>query len=163
MPRPRLTEFVIYGNRRMSAEAVERLKDRSRIAARIVRSPRQPTPLPRKRKVLCKNGHNTSSASARTSNRSCKACNHEGRRRRSRKTYQAVSTCFDGMPCENCSTILPYRKMHFHHVDPATKSFEIGHSYRRKALTTIFSEIAKCLYICESCHTEIHRPRRVAA
>lgn len=46
--------------------------------------------------------------------------------------------------------------LHFHHVDPATKSFDISRAATR-ALVTVDAEIAKCVVLCSPCHHERHR------
>ena len=58
-----------------------------------------------------------------------------------------------GKVCAHCGEA-DIDKLHFHHVDPTTKLFEIGPSYRSDA--DILAEIAKCILLCRSCHTRYH-------
>ncbi len=44
--------------------------------------------------------------------------------------------------------------MHFHHVDPATKSFALS-SATTKSLTAYREEAKKCVLVCANCHGEI--------
>ena len=44
--------------------------------------------------------------------------------------------------------------LHFHHVDPATKSFKMSIS-AGKAIATYRAEAAKCVLVCANCHGEI--------
>jgi hypothetical protein len=44
--------------------------------------------------------------------------------------------------------------LHFHHVDPKTKSFGVT-SASGKALATYRAEAAKCVLVCANCHGEI--------
>ena len=44
--------------------------------------------------------------------------------------------------------------LHFHHVDPATKEFEVNMG-RGKSLASFRREAAKCVLVCANCHGEI--------
>jgi hypothetical protein len=44
--------------------------------------------------------------------------------------------------------------MHFHHVDPATKSFGLTVALG-KSLARLREEAAKCILVCANCHGEI--------
>jgi cytochrome c553 len=44
--------------------------------------------------------------------------------------------------------------MHFHHVDPSTKSFGVSMS-TGKSLATFRDEAKKCVLVCANCHGEI--------
>ncbi len=46
------------------------------------------------------------------------------------------------------------RNLHFHHVDPATKSFAMTMA-RGKSLAAYAAEAAKCVLVCANCHGEI--------
>ncbi len=49
--------------------------------------------------------------------------------------------------------------LEFHHVDPATKKFNISHALLRKIKVTVQEvndEIDKCIVICRNCHKEKH-------
>ena len=44
--------------------------------------------------------------------------------------------------------------LHFHHVDPSTKSFEMSMGVG-KALAAFREEAKKCVLVCANCHGEI--------
>lgn len=44
--------------------------------------------------------------------------------------------------------------LHFHHVDPAQKSFSVSVA-SGKALATYREEVRKCVLVCANCHGEI--------
>ena len=44
--------------------------------------------------------------------------------------------------------------LHFHHVDPAQKSFAVTMA-RGKSLAAYREEAAKCVLVCANCHGEI--------
>lgn len=55
-------------------------------------------------------------------------------------------------PCEDCG-ISDYRVLEFDHIDPSTKSHNIGEMiHKGLALTTIKEEVAKCRVLCANCH-----------
>ncbi len=45
--------------------------------------------------------------------------------------------------------------LEFHHVNPATKSFEVN-SRCKRSWDAIIEEIAKCVLLCSNCHKEVH-------
>jgi hypothetical protein len=47
----------------------------------------------------------------------------------------------------------PYN-LHFHHVDPATKSFDMTMA-AGKSLAAYIAEAYKCVLVCANCHGEI--------
>ena len=55
--------------------------------------------------------------------------------------------------------------LHFHHVDPATKSFALSVA-TGKGLAKLREEAKKCVLVCANCHGEIESaviPRRPQA
>lgn len=82
-----------------------------------------------------------------------------------RRGYQAykdfVSAQKVGKVCCACPEADP-DKLDFHHIDPATKKFTIGHTATRSQ-RAILDEIAKCEVRCHSCHTIHHNARRPRA
>jgi transposase len=43
----------------------------------------------------------------------------------------------------------------FHHVDPATKRFQLGGRGLARALDVLREEAAKCVLVCSNCHAEL--------
>ena len=56
--------------------------------------------------------------------------------------------------CAKCGESRPY-VIDFHHIDPSTKSFTIGDSYRGSS-DKMEAEIKKCVCLCSNCHREFH-------
>jgi cytochrome c553 len=56
--------------------------------------------------------------------------------------------------CAVCGYDRTVVNLHFHHVDPAKKSFEVNVS-RGKALEAYRQEAKKCVLVCANCHGEI--------
>jgi hypothetical protein len=57
-----------------------------------------------------------------------------------------------------CCTVCGYERcivnLHFHHVDPSTKSFSINMGLG-KSLAKFRAEASKCVLVCANCHGEI--------
>jgi hypothetical protein len=61
-------------------------------------------------------------------------------------------------PCTVCGEArIPC--LEFHHVNPAEKLFTIG-AYQGAPLTTLRTEIAKCVVLCANCHKMHHNEER---
>jgi hypothetical protein len=45
--------------------------------------------------------------------------------------------------------------LHFHHLDPAEKSFALGPTGVTRSLTAARAEAAKCVLLCATCHAEV--------
>lgn len=45
--------------------------------------------------------------------------------------------------------------LHFHHLDPATKAFEVSGCGIPRALTAARAEARKCVLLCANCHAEV--------
>lgn len=48
---------------------------------------------------------------------------------------------------------------HFHHLDPATKSFALGNKLTSMSWAKIVAEVQKCEMICANCHELSHSER----
>jgi len=59
-----------------------------------------------------------------------------------------------GGGCQVCGYDRCVVNLHFHHVDPTTKSFGITTS-RGKSLAAYREEAKKCVLVCANCHGEI--------
>ena len=63
-------------------------------------------------------------------------------------------------PCECCGKLDMPSVMDFHHLDPATKAFNLGRVSTDTAgahtLEAIKKEIDKCILVCAICHRKIH-------
>ena len=56
--------------------------------------------------------------------------------------------------CAVCGYDRTVINLHFHHVDPATKSFSITMG-RGKSIAAYRAEALKCVLVCANCHGEI--------
>jgi hypothetical protein len=83
----------------------------------------------------------------------CKRCIGEAVTRRHRRV-RAILISEAGGCCAVCGYARCSINLHFHHVDPSTKSFSM-HMGVGKALATFREEARKCVLVCANCHGEI--------
>ncbi len=83
----------------------------------------------------------------------CKRCLGEAVTRRHQKVKR-ILVAEAGGGCAVCGYDRTVVNLHFHHVDPSTKSFAVTMG-RGKSLDTFRSEAAKCVLVCANCHGEI--------
>lgn len=84
--------------------------------------------------------------------------NHEELMERQRIRRQEASALIDQLrtPCVKCGEARPW-VVHFHHIDPSRKVFELtadNVSHKKEAIAK--EEAAKCACLCANCHTEFH-------
>lgn len=49
--------------------------------------------------------------------------------------------------------------MEFHHVDPASKHFQLDlRSLSNRRWSSVAEEATKCVLLCANCHAELHNP-----
>ncbi len=60
-----------------------------------------------------------------------------------------------GDKCSDCGTTFPNCCYDFHHLDPATKEFEIAPSIGSK-YEKVLTEAKKCVMLCSNCHRIRH-------
>ena len=60
-----------------------------------------------------------------------------------------------GGACARCGYDKCIGALHFHHLDPTTKSFTISHTYNT-AWRRLVNEAMKCELLCANCHAEEH-------
>lgn len=58
-----------------------------------------------------------------------------------------------GKKCLFCPS--KYR-LHFHHIDPGSKTFDIGRYTVTYPIIELLIEISKCVLVCNSCHQKLH-------
>ena len=83
----------------------------------------------------------------------CKRCASEAVTRRHQKVKR-ILVAEGGGACAVCGYERTVVNLHFHHVDPAEKSFSVN-TARGKALDAFRAEAAKCVLVCANCHGEI--------
>ena len=82
----------------------------------------------------------------------------EKRRRLELRTW--MNDYKSNLKCERCDERAP-ECLHFHHVDPSTKSFEVSIGVAQgKPKQRILDEIAKCIVLCANCHLKHHWEER---
>ena len=65
-----------------------------------------------------------------------------------------------GSTCQACGGRFEPQQLHFHHLDPTTKLFNLSHAAgRRHSAKQIVAEARKCLIVCLDCHMGIHHPK----
>lgn len=83
----------------------------------------------------------------------CKRCAGEAVTRRLQKVKRILVEEAGG-----CCAVCGYKRcmvnLHFHHVDPATKSFTMSVA-SGKGLGKLREEAKKCVLVCANCHGEI--------
>jgi hypothetical protein len=83
----------------------------------------------------------------------CKRCIGERVTRRLRLVKRTLVDDFGG-GCVICGYDRVLANLHFHHVDPSTKSFPMTMG-RGKSLAAYRAEAQKCVLVCANCHGEI--------
>lgn len=91
----------------------------------------------------------------------CKTCNTASVKERQHYNRGIIQGIKLERGCEECGykTTIP-RELHFHHVDPDTKNFELKEAGR--PLESLLAEIELCIVLCCSCHSKLE-PRRKSA
>jgi 5-methylcytosine-specific restriction endonuclease McrA len=82
----------------------------------------------------------------------CIACNKEHSISHRQKVKRALLEEAGGR-CKICGYNRSIRALHFHHLDPKTKSFNV--SGKTMSLAVAQSEAAKCMLLCANCHAEV--------
>jgi hypothetical protein len=83
----------------------------------------------------------------------CKRCVGEAVTRRHRR-IRALLVSEAGGRCAVCGYDRSAFNLHFHHVDPRSKSFDMNMGVG-KALAAFREEAKKCVLVCANCHGEI--------
>ena len=64
--------------------------------------------------------------------------------------------------CEKCGYDNNTSALHFHHLDPTQKDFELAEISKTTSINTlrdrVTEEIKKCIILCSNCHMEEHYP-----
>lgn len=83
----------------------------------------------------------------------CKRCIADAVTRRHQKVKRILVEEWGG-GCAVCGYDRSVVSLHFHHVDPATKSFAVNMAHG-KSLDSFRAEAEKCVLVCANCHGEI--------
>lgn len=85
----------------------------------------------------------------------CKECqsSYTSQRRRDIK-LRAIE--YKGGKCEVCGYNKYVGALHFHHLDPNEKDFNIAYRGHSRSWKSVKEELDKCIMVCANCHAEIH-------
>jgi len=84
----------------------------------------------------------------------CKRCRSEAVVRWRRKV-KALLVDEAGGNCAICGYDRCVAALHFHHLDPSTKSFGLARKGATRRLDLLRAEISKCVLLCGNCHAEV--------
>jgi transposase len=84
----------------------------------------------------------------------CLACRADAVTLR-RRRLKALLIAEAGGCCVLCGYAGSAGALHFHHVDPAAKSFSLGYTGVTRSLAKARAEAAKCVLLCARCHAEV--------
>jgi transposase len=84
----------------------------------------------------------------------CQRCRTDAVERRRRKIKRILVAEAGGV-CRLCGYSRSLAALHFHHLDPATKSFGLGARGVTLSLAAARAEAAKCVLLCATCHAEV--------
>jgi transposase len=84
----------------------------------------------------------------------CGRCRVEAVARR-RRMVKRILVEEAGGSCAICGYSRCQQALQFHHVDPATKRFHLGHSGHSRSLARSREEARKCVLLCATCHAEV--------
>ena len=83
----------------------------------------------------------------------CRRCSGEAVLKR-KQLMRRILIAQGGDRCQACRYNRCLKNLHFHHVDPTQKEFEIS-SGNGKSLARFQEEAKKCVLVCANCHGEI--------
>ncbi len=84
----------------------------------------------------------------------CKRCRAENVAEWRRRTKRRLVTEAGGR-CAVCGYDRHLGALHFHHVDPSTKTFALSRRGVTRSIETLRHEAAKCVLLCSNCHAEV--------
>jgi DNA-directed RNA polymerase subunit M/transcription elongation factor TFIIS len=98
-----------------------------------------------------------SKASIKSAHRSqaVKTNNHKTTRENKRYKVDCLQKEKEIVGCYLCGYNKCHHSLHFHHIDPKTKLFNLGDQIRSVSYEKIQQEINKCVLLCSNCHYEV--------
>ncbi len=67
-----------------------------------------------------------------------------------------------GEKCQRCGYAHNFAALEFHHINPASKTFQLDlRSLSNRTWDAVLAEAKKCILLCSNCHTEEHNPECV--
>jgi transposase/5-methylcytosine-specific restriction endonuclease McrA len=89
----------------------------------------------------------------------CRRCRAEAVTRRRQKVKELL-VAEAGGACRLCGYSGTMGALHFHHLDPREKRFELNAKGVALALETLRAEARKCVLLCSNCHAEVEERGR---
>lgn len=83
--------------------------------------------------------------------RQCRMDRVAEQRRKNKRTVVAEA----GGCCQICGYSRCVRSLHFHHIDPSTKSFGLAAKGHTTGIRRMREEVKKCILLCSNCHGEV--------
>jgi transposase len=84
----------------------------------------------------------------------CKQCRSAAVARRRRKVKQQLVVEAGGA-CVLCGYSRWQGALQFHHVEPASKEFQLAHHGHSRSIAKSRAEAQKCVLLCANCHAEV--------
>lgn len=81
----------------------------------------------------------------------CTRCNTAAVSER-RRQVKRLLVAEAGGHCRICGYGEHLAALHFHHLDPTTKEFHLGHQGHSRAIARMRAEAQKCILLCANCH-----------
>ncbi|MDQ3571717.1 MAG: hypothetical protein M3383_02520 [Actinomycetota bacterium] len=89
--------------------------------------------------------------SGRTRCRQCRMDRVSEWRRRTKAKLVAEA----GGQCALCGYDVHQAALHFHHLDPKQKKFQLSNGGKTRSIDELRKEVAKCVLLCGNCHAEV--------
>lgn len=86
--------------------------------------------------------------------RRCNSCRSSGGGAAGRAALKARMVAHKGGRCQRCGYDRCLRALHFHHLEPERKRFNL-HSAFNRSWTSVLAELDDCLLTCSNCHREL--------
>lgn len=74
---------------------------------------------------------------------------------RRRKKVKRLLVAEFGGECRLCGYSANVRALHFHHLDPSTKEFNLAFKGMTRGIAELRAEAQKCVLLCSNCHAEV--------
>ena len=103
--------------------------------------------------------HNLRSDGSGRKSYRCTKCRYAQTKGR-RQEFKRKALEYKGFSCNSCGYNKCVEALEFHHLNPATKLFEISSKAYRRTWADVTAELDKCLLLCANCHREIHALNR---
>lgn len=71
-----------------------------------------------------------------------------------KQELREIANAAKNVPCTDCGVRYPSYVMQFDHIDPSTKTANIGRLINGGSKAKLLAEIEKCEVVCANCHAE---------